>query len=345
MSDEPALASEVDRILDRSPRRRQRGRFTVVCPVYNRQRTLPQALDSLLAQSYPDWLCLILDDGSTDGTSGIGKDYARKDPRFVYVRFEENRGGVVMNEIGMQVACELSEYWSRLGSDDWFEPHKLMVDYVTLGRNELPACFGPYRCTAGSVRDRILSSLSTGALRTPGRVAMAWANTAIRSEVLRTLRRKFDASYARYGQLQSPPADARGTLLSRQFAMSWANAAVRTEVLRKVRDRFGGFCDLQSRNMEDFHCNARIASVSSIAWRGLKKDRQTVVIGAQTWREAGNENDFVHDGIWRVAGDGASNKRDQCAFDHGITQAAIQADLSRHPPDPCPTVRPRVVRL
>ena len=65
--------------------------------------------------------------------------------------------------------------------------------------------------------------------------------------------------------------------------------------------QFGGFCDLQSRNMEDFHCNARIANVSNIVWRGLKRDRRSVVIGAQTWAEAATSTSFVHDGTWRMA--------------------------------------------
>ena len=342
MSGESAIAAQVEDILARSPTRRQPGRFTVACPVYNRRRTLPQALDSLRAQTYEDWVCLILDDGSTDGAAQVGTRYARTDPRFVYVRFEENRGGVVMNEIGMRVACELGEYWSRLGSDDWFEPHKLLVDHVTLGRNELPACFGPYQSRREHFVDRIVSDLCMLVPGTPSRVAASWVDAAVRSEALRTLRQRFGEPHER---LQNPPMDARGHLLSGRFAMSWANAAVRADVLRAVRDRFGGFCDPHSRNMEDFHCNARIASVSSITWRGLKKDRKTVVIGAQTWAEAGDKDEFVYDGIWRVAGDGASSQHDQVALDTGITLAAIRTDLAKHPPETCPAVPPRVVCL
>ena len=342
MSREAALAAQVEAILDRHPPGRRSGRFTVVCPVYNRRRTLPQALDSLLAQTYEDWLGLILDDGSTDGTSDIGRDYVRRDSRFLYARFDENRGGVLMNEIGMRVACELGDYWSRLGSDDWFEPHKLMVDAVTLGRNERQACFGPYRSTREHVLDRILAGLRVDALPTASRVAIGWANAAIRSGFVRTLRRGLGRSD---DSLLSPPVDARGTLLSGRFAMSWANAAVRAEVLRAVRDRFGGFCDPRSRNMEDFHCNARIASVAPIVWRGLRKDRKRVVIGAQTWAEAGDPRDFVSDAFWRMAREGASSDRDQCALDTSITLAAIRADLSTHPPEPCPAVPPRVVCL
>ena len=133
--------------------------------------------------------------------------------------------------------------------------------------------------------------------------------------------------------------------MSRKFAASWANVAVRTAVLRKVRDSFGGFCDRQSRNMEDFHCNMRIASVSNIVWRGLKRDRRTVIIGAQTWAEAGGEGEFVHDGTWRAASDGASSNLDQSALDARISLAAIEADFARHPPEECPVVEPRTIQL
>jgi hypothetical protein len=327
MSDS-ALAAQVEHVLNLGPRPAPPGGFTVVCPVFNRRRTLPQALDSLLAQSYREWLCLILDDGSTDGSSRIGEDYARRDSRFRYVRFEENRGGVVMNEIGMRAACELGEYWSRLGSDDWFEPHKLMVDHVTLGQNEVPACFGPFLCKRENLLDRIRSCWRAGARRASRRAFLSAVDVEARGK-----------------RLHNPPSDARGMLLSRRFGMSWANVAVRTEVLRRVRDRFGGFCDRQSRNMEDFHCNMRIASVSNIAWRGLKRDRRTVVIGAQTWDEAGGELEFLHDGTWRAAGDGASSDLDQCSADTRVTLAAIEADLARYPPVQLPAVPPRVVRF
>jgi hypothetical protein len=337
MSDAAAVDAAVDRILDHTAAARGRARFTVVCPVYNRRRALPRALESMRAQSYEDWSCLILDDGSTDGSSRIGQTYARTDPRFLYVRFEENRGGVMMNEIGMRVACELGTYWSRLGSDDWFEPHKLMVDVVTLEWNGVPACFGPYRCTTEHVIDRLPPRLPE-----PGRTVVTWAQAAVRSEAVRTLRQRFGG---RHERLQGSPTDARSALLSGRFAMSWANAAVATEVLRAVWRRFGGFCDLRIRNMEDFHCNARIASVSSIAWRGLKQDRRTVVIGAQSWTEAGNEHEFIHDGFWCDARDGASNQRDQFARDTSVTLAAIRTDLAEHPPEDRPPVPPRVVRL
>jgi hypothetical protein len=285
---------------------------------------------------------LILDDGSTDGSGRVGEAYARRDPRFRYVRFDENRGGVTMNEIGMRVACELGEFWSRLGSDDWFEPHKLTVDHVTLGRNELPACFGPYRITGDHLVDRLLTSRGVGPLRVPSRIADSWANATLRGEAARKLRRRLGAPVA---PLENPPMDVAGALHAGRFAMSWANAAIRSEALRAVRERFGSFCDPGSRNMEDFHCNARLATLFSIVWRGLKKDRRTIVVGARTWAEAGGESEFVHDGVWRTAADGASRNHPQMARDIEVTRAAIEADLAKYPPRPRPPIGVREIHL
>ena len=60
--------------------------------LHNRATYLCEALDSLLAQSYPHFRLFLVDDGSTDGTEGIARAYARRDRRISYVRFEERRG-------------------------------------------------------------------------------------------------------------------------------------------------------------------------------------------------------------------------------------------------------------
>lgn len=68
-------------------------RVSVGMPVYNGERYLALALDSLLAQEYRDFELIISDNGSTDGTEAICRSYAAQDARIRYVRQPTNMGG------------------------------------------------------------------------------------------------------------------------------------------------------------------------------------------------------------------------------------------------------------
>jgi glycosyltransferase involved in cell wall biosynthesis len=61
-------------------------------PVYNGQKYVEQAIDSVLAQTFPAFELVISDNASTDRTRDICEGYAARDPRVRYVRYEENRG-------------------------------------------------------------------------------------------------------------------------------------------------------------------------------------------------------------------------------------------------------------
>lgn len=57
---------------------------SIIIPVFNREEVLAETLDSVLMQSYLNWECIIVDDGSTDNSPLVIKDYCRKDPRFKF---------------------------------------------------------------------------------------------------------------------------------------------------------------------------------------------------------------------------------------------------------------------
>lgn len=69
-------------------------KLSIGLPVYNGERFLPQALESLLAQTFGDFEIVIGDNASTDSTQAICLDYVRRDPRIRYVRHEHNLGAV-----------------------------------------------------------------------------------------------------------------------------------------------------------------------------------------------------------------------------------------------------------
>ena len=57
---------------------------SIIIPTYNRAHLIGETLDSILAQTYTNWECIIVDDGSTDTTDEVVGEYVKKDSRFQY---------------------------------------------------------------------------------------------------------------------------------------------------------------------------------------------------------------------------------------------------------------------
>jgi len=93
---------------------------TIGLPVYNAQRYLEQALDSLLAQTYTDFELIIADNASTDRTQEICLAYAAKDQRIRYHRNEKNLGAAPNFNLLFQLSA--SKYFKWAPYDDLIEP-------------------------------------------------------------------------------------------------------------------------------------------------------------------------------------------------------------------------------
>src|SRR3954462_4214752 len=70
---------------------------TVVMPSYNYARFIGDALESLSAQTYGEWECIVCDDGSTDDTGEVVARYIEREPRVHYVRQPNQRQAVAKN--------------------------------------------------------------------------------------------------------------------------------------------------------------------------------------------------------------------------------------------------------
>lgn len=90
-------------------------------PVYNDERYLPQAIESVLRQSYTDFELILVDDGSTDSTADIIA--SQHDDRIVAIRNPENVGLSASLNTGFRRAR--GSLLARLDSDDLAEPHRL----------------------------------------------------------------------------------------------------------------------------------------------------------------------------------------------------------------------------
>lgn len=106
---------------------------SIVVPVYNVERYLPECLDSILAQKLKNIEVICVNDGSTDGSLDVLKKYAAKDSR-VRVISKENRGyGHTMNK-GFDAAR--GEYIGIVESDDFADPHMFKDLYKYAKRND-----------------------------------------------------------------------------------------------------------------------------------------------------------------------------------------------------------------
>lgn len=79
------------------------SQFSIIVPVYNVAPYLRECLDSVLAQTFQDWECVCVDDGSSDGGGSILDEYAAKDPRF-RVTHQPNGGEGAARNTGLSVA-------------------------------------------------------------------------------------------------------------------------------------------------------------------------------------------------------------------------------------------------
>lgn len=75
---------------------------SIILPVYNVAKYLPVCLDSILAQSYPNWELIIIDDGSQDNSLVILQDYAKRDPRIKVHALAKNIGVSLARNYGLE---------------------------------------------------------------------------------------------------------------------------------------------------------------------------------------------------------------------------------------------------
>ena len=101
----------------------RKPRISIGLPVYNGERFLKEALDSLLAQSYGDFELIISDNASTDGTEEICRATVVKDERVRYYRNEKNIG--VGRNFNRVFDLSMGEYFKWASADDVCRPEHL----------------------------------------------------------------------------------------------------------------------------------------------------------------------------------------------------------------------------
>jgi glycosyltransferase involved in cell wall biosynthesis len=100
------------------------GLVSIIVPCYNGADFLEASLRSVLWQTYPNWECILVDDGSTDESPRILQSYAQKDPRFRYVR-QNNQGLAAARNTGIDHAT--GDFLQFLDDDDIIPEKRLQL--------------------------------------------------------------------------------------------------------------------------------------------------------------------------------------------------------------------------
>jgi hypothetical protein len=132
----------------------ERPLVSVLIPSYNHEKYLPEALDSLIAQTYGNWEAVICDDGSADGSRSLIERYAARDARIRYV-FQPNGG----QSSALNTAYDQSrgQVISLLDSDDVCLPTKLEKS-VAIFRDSPCAGFAIHPVTPVSARGKVIGA-------------------------------------------------------------------------------------------------------------------------------------------------------------------------------------------
>ena len=115
------------------------SQISIIIPVYNDEKYITETLDSVIGQTFSDWQAICINDGSTDNSLKILKQYAKRDKR-IQIIDQKNAGVIVARTNGINKAK--SPYIFMLDGDDKIAPTTLekMYQAITHSRGDIITC-------------------------------------------------------------------------------------------------------------------------------------------------------------------------------------------------------------
>ena len=115
--------------------------FSIIIPLYNKVPYVRKALESIVYQTFTDWECIIVDDGSTDNSAAICEEFSNSLTRSLSnsIRLIRQPNSGVAKARNVGVENSRGEYLCFLDADDWWKPtyleelNKLITDYSDAG--------------------------------------------------------------------------------------------------------------------------------------------------------------------------------------------------------------------
>jgi glycosyltransferase involved in cell wall biosynthesis len=116
---------------------------SIITPTYNHEKFIAECIESVLAQTFPGWEMIIIDDASTDNTPYIIEKYVKNEPRIKFIRHNTNWGMYRLANTYNQ-ALELSQgvYIAILEGDDFWPLNKISIQLPLFNDDEAVLTYG-----------------------------------------------------------------------------------------------------------------------------------------------------------------------------------------------------------
>ena len=116
---------------------------SIIVPCYNAETFLGATLEAVIAQTFTDWECVVVDDASRDGSAAVLAQYAERDPRIRPVFQPVNGGAAAARNAGLGVIR--GRYLAFLDADDYWLPEKLAKQVAYMREKGAPIVHTSYR--------------------------------------------------------------------------------------------------------------------------------------------------------------------------------------------------------
>ena len=168
-------------------------RISVLMPAYNSEKYIAEAIESILNQTYADFEFIIINDGSTDNTSKIVQEYAKKDTRIKFVNHTKNKGLVgVLNE-GISLCS--GEYIARMDSDDISLPLRFEKQIMYMDTNPECGVLGTYFKIFGDINQDIQKPINVKTFDILSGAFVAHPTVMMRKSVIDKYGFRYDPNY------------------------------------------------------------------------------------------------------------------------------------------------------
>lgn len=129
--------------------------ISIIIPTFNRVSLLGETLDSIIAQTYKNWECLVVDDGSRDRTEELLEFYTELDPRIQFYKRPANRrrGANSCRNYGFEISK--GAYINWFDSDDLMHPEKLRTQLNLLLNSSFDFCVSESLSFEGDLSNKL----------------------------------------------------------------------------------------------------------------------------------------------------------------------------------------------